>query len=556
MINLDSYEIIKCIESYPIVTFDVFDTLIKRDIKSFRDITALMDREYFRKTNKHFPLHFYRERVHAPKAARKRYPQKEANLNSIYEVLHLKDKELIQSIENDIEIKCAVKNPVMYEVYQYCIKEGKKIFAISDMYLSEKCIRQMLEKCGYNFEHIYVSQEYSASKKDSKLFEIFLRENRIKSNEVIHIGDNFKADKCGAEKAGIHAVQIPNLNNKLKYTTENRLKYSLKQNILYKSINNRLDLIDDNTEKIGYEVLGPVLFYFVRWIHKQVHENNISKLYFLSRDGYLIMKAYEYMYNQENLEFHYLSVSSKSVRAAYEDKDNQRDLLIQYLKENMMSGRVAVVDIGWSGRLHKMLKEITADFAELYGFYFGTFKTFNRNVQDGVSKGFLKISRYKRAKVFMNAGFIEILFSDTLHGTTEGYEMSDDSVHPILSQPNPNGKILRSLQSGALKFLEDWSNSEYSDFEYAADSLINPVLMLSINPKPEDVAALSDDFAGSGTNYEYLSGKNIERLNLSEFMGELRNVCWKGGFITKTVNKAAVNRIYELLNPILLWFKV
>lgn len=556
MINLDSYEIIKCIEPYPIVTFDVFDTLIKRDIKSFRDVTALMEGEYFDRTNKHFPFYFYRERVHAPKSARKKYPQKEANLDSIYEVLHLKDKELVQSLENDIEVKCVTKNPVIYEVYQYCIKSGKKVFAISDMYLSEKNIRKMLEKCGYNIEHIYVSQEYNASKKDSKLFEIFLRENRMKSNEVIHIGDNFKADKCGAEKVGIHAVQIPNINNMLKYTTQYRFKYSLKQNILYKFINNRLDLIDDKTEKLGYEVLGPVLFYFVSWLHKQVHENNISKLYFLSRDGYLIMKAYEYLYQQEGLELHYLSVSSKSVRAAYENKNNQRELLVRYLKQNMMSGKVAVIDIGWSGRLHKMLKDITADFAELYGFYFGTFKTFNKNVRDGVSKGYLKISRYKRAKVFMNAGFIEILFSDTLHGTTEGYEVSDESVQPILSGPNPNGKILRSLQAGALKFLEDWSHSEYSGFEYSSDLLINPVLRLSINPKSEDVDALSTDFAGSGTDYEYLSGKSINKLNISVFMKELHKVCWKGGFITKTVNKAFINRIYELINPILLWFKV
>lgn len=170
MTNLNSQEIINRIKPFSIVTFDVFDTLVKRDATSFRDIVSLMDHEYFAQTQMHLPFYFYRERIHAPKPAKKKSHGREASIENIYDVLHLKDKKLIQSIECKTEIRCAVQNPVIYEVYQYCLKSRKKIYAISDMYLPEKCIRQILEKCGYDIEHIYVSQEYNASKYNSKLF--------------------------------------------------------------------------------------------------------------------------------------------------------------------------------------------------------------------------------------------------------------------------------------------------------------------------------------------------------------------------------------------------
>ena len=263
--NLDSQEIIKSIEPYQVVTCDVFDTLVKRDIKSFKDMVSLVDEEYFRKTNQHLPVYFYRERLHAPKIVRKNHPNKDVNLNDIYNVLHIKNKDMVKNIECRMELKCAVVNKTIYEVYKYCLEAGKKIYAISDMYLPEECIRKMLEKCGYNIEKIYVSQEHNASKGNGKLFQIFLTKNDITPDKVIHIGDNYKADILGAQKNGISSILIPNINDRLKYSNQ-KVKLSAEKNILYQSINNRLAFIENTAEKTGYEVLGPILYYFVRWL--------------------------------------------------------------------------------------------------------------------------------------------------------------------------------------------------------------------------------------------------------------------------------------------------
>lgn len=383
MINLDSKKIIEQIEPYPVVTFDVFDTLVKRNVTSFRDIVHLMDKEYFNMTGKRLPFYFYRERVHAPKVVRKKKEAREVFLDDIYSVLHIDDRELLKQIECKAELECVTRNPVIFQVYEYCVKHNKQVFAISDMYLTKEQILLMLQKCGYDMEKIYVSQEYDASKTDGRLFMHFLEENRINPKNVIHIGDNFEADICGAKKVGLRALHIPNLNHEPIYMEKSKFTYSLKENILYQSLNNGLLSLDDDIEKIGYEVLGAALYYYTKWLHKQIIRNNIKKLYFLSRDGYLLMKAYELLYQHEDVERYYLSISSKSVKKAYQNINNQKELLVQYLKQNQMYGKAGIVDIGWGGHLHKMLKEVTTDFSDIYGFYFGTFKMFYENVSDG-----------------------------------------------------------------------------------------------------------------------------------------------------------------------------
>lgn len=552
LIELNAKEIIECIKPYPIITFDVFDTLIKRDVKCFRDIVNTMETEYMKTTGRHLPVWFLRERIHAPKRARRKYSKAEISLNDIYDVLHCRDKELLAELECGTEIKFATKNPILYEVYEYCLKAGKKIYAISDMYLPTECIAQMLQKCGYKLENVYVSQELNATKQTGKLFDLFLKENKYKANQVIHIGDNLAADVYGAEKAGIQSVHIPNENTRLHYSSANRHKSTAK-NILYKYINNRLDTLD-SAERVGYEVLGPILYYFTSWIYKKTHKHDIKNLFFLSRDGYLIMKAYEELYSEEAAECRYLSVSSKSVKNAYKNLNSQNELLTQYLQENNMYGTCAVIDIGWSGRLHKMLADTVSDFARLYGFYFGTFKLFHKNVSDGVSGGFLKISKWKRAQVFMNAGFIEKLFSDALSGTTERYELKDGKIIPITSEPNPNDSKLQKIQNGALKFVKDWKKSGYSGLSYSSSYLIKPLLQFSMNPNSEDLEALMNENTGNGHNDASLTDITQPHCNLFQKLEQLRKVCWKGEFISHNFPNC-FHKLYEFINPILVLFK-
>lgn len=543
------------IDKYDVVTFDVFDTLIKRDTYSYRNFVEYMNIEYEKMFGNKLPLWFFRERVHSPKVVARITPDREANLDSIYNVLHIKHKKDVKQIEYDLEIKFAVANPFISEIYRYCRQVGKRIYAISDMYLPQSCIRKMLVKCGYEIDKIYVSQEYNCSKVSGKLFEFFLKEQNLKSSQVIHVGDNKIADIDGANKVGIQAIHIPLYNGLPRYICREGDCY---HKLLYKFINNRLLNNKSILERTGYEVLGPVLYYFTKWLHCELNKNNIEKVFFLSRDGYLLKKAYEDLYGESDKVI-YLHVSSKSVKRAFENIENQREELIRYLKDMDFKGKVAIVDIGWSGNLHRMIKEVSKEFADVYGFYFGTFSKFRKNVTDGVSRGFLNENRYTRAKIFMSAGFIEILFSDTAHGTVERYESNNEKSHPVISEKNPDGKYLEMIQKGALKFIKDWNESYFRNYEYDTHKLIKPLLDLSINPRVDDVKELGNDYVGSGNNYLKLVGYDNKKYNLSnikELLIDMQNVAWKGGFCNKNFHNSMVNKVYGIFNPLLILFKV
>ena len=66
----------------------------------------------------------------------------------------------------------------------------------------------------------------------------------------------------------------------------------------------------------GFEILGPLLFGFSKWLYKTVQEQKFDHLFFLSRDGYLLLNAYKELYPSDETATAYLYVSRKAAREA------------------------------------------------------------------------------------------------------------------------------------------------------------------------------------------------------------------------------------------------
>ena len=69
--------------------------------------------------------------------------------------------------------------------------------------------------------------------------------------------------------------------------------------------------------EFGNRYLGPFLTAFACWLEDNVQADKISRLFFLSRDGYMMKKAYEGIFPYSNVECRYVYFSRKSlIRAA------------------------------------------------------------------------------------------------------------------------------------------------------------------------------------------------------------------------------------------------
>lgn len=191
------------------VSFDVFDTLIERDVVKPSDIFKIVARNVL---GDEFTEQFYEHRVVAEKHARQNKNLDEVTLNDIYNELGViygnRCSELMKN-EIDTEIDSCHSKDKYVRLLNEAIENGKKVYLISDMYLSNKTIEAMLEKCNISgYDKLYVSSIYNANKQSGKLFDIVISENNIDVRKMVHIGDSFRADFWGAHKVGIKSILI------------------------------------------------------------------------------------------------------------------------------------------------------------------------------------------------------------------------------------------------------------------------------------------------------------------------------------------------------------
>lgn len=81
---------------------------------------------------------------------------------------------------------------------------------ISDMYLDCSTIFTLLQNCGYNLDgvNVYISSEYALTKRTGKLFKKVLELESVKSNEVLHLGDNLRSDWFRPKLIGMKAILV------------------------------------------------------------------------------------------------------------------------------------------------------------------------------------------------------------------------------------------------------------------------------------------------------------------------------------------------------------
>ena len=69
----------------------------------------------------------------------------------------------------------------------------------------------------------------------------------------------------------------------------------------------------DEYYDFGYKYFGPFLYGFVRWLKKELKDQGYNKVFFFSRDGYMMKKAFD-LVNDTDIESHYVYFSRRSLR--------------------------------------------------------------------------------------------------------------------------------------------------------------------------------------------------------------------------------------------------
>lgn len=293
------------IDKFDYVSFDLFDTLIKRIVKSPKDIFMIIENKYNIKD-------FYIKRVAAEKKAELKYS--EPTLNDIYNELEINKnrKNAILKLELDEELNSMYVNTLFFNLFTHCVNCGKKVIITTDTYFSSDFIIKILNKFNISgYYEIYNSCCTKYSKKTGKMYSYILNKEKISSSNIIHIGDSIKQDFLSAIKSEIKSILIPKYvkNNNFKFNTEDNYKI----NYLNKFLTDT-SISKDYFYKFGYERFGPFLYFYSKWLLETANENKINKIYFFSRDGWIMKKIFDSINKDKKIESFYLEVSRRSLR--------------------------------------------------------------------------------------------------------------------------------------------------------------------------------------------------------------------------------------------------
>ena len=197
-------DIRKTIAKYDIISFDIFDTLIQRTTLTLADMFQLMEVQGM------VPRGFAKYRIGAERECQ---CQGIYNISDIYHKMAQssgwKDERLQKYCAAELSMEKRILQPRkhMAALLQWAVDIGKKIYLVSDMYWMKDVIIQLLRGMGIsNYQQILVSCEEHKSKKSGELFQELKK--IVKSDHIIHIGDNRIDDIRMAEKCGLDTIQI------------------------------------------------------------------------------------------------------------------------------------------------------------------------------------------------------------------------------------------------------------------------------------------------------------------------------------------------------------
>lgn len=313
------------IDVHDVISFDIFDTLIKRNCYKPTDIFEIVEIQY-NQTNKNNKIQDFKNiRINAEKNARNKNKNSEdITIDEIYDEININkfDKEKVKKLELETELDLCQINLEFVDILNYCKKQNKKVICVSDMYLCKEIIEKILNKFSIKFDKIYISSEIKKTKLTGNLFKYVLEDLKIDRKEIIHIGDSWKADFISPCKIGIKAFHIKKHSSNFKFIKNKDFYDDISCNIIYSFINNNENKISNYYTKLGYEIVGPLCLDFIFWLYDSVKKDKIKNLLFCARDMKMIQEIFDMYFGNEILNS-YFYVSRKSIYLPFLYKKNK-----------------------------------------------------------------------------------------------------------------------------------------------------------------------------------------------------------------------------------------
>jgi FMN phosphatase YigB (HAD superfamily) len=343
------------------ISFDVFDTLIKRGVALPLDVWKLMESRAARLAGDKLEDFGELRRI-AEVTTRASSTAGEITFDEIYqyvqETRQLTDAETerLKQLEIETEIELCSGRELGCAMLAIARQAGKRVVLTTDMYLPRSVIERLLARAGLRestghadrgastYDHMFLSSELGVRKREGELFDLILREERLEPKALLHVGDHEISDVASPQKRGIKAFHLLRAVERMQQNQRHVRKFklfppsrnhSVARSVVAALVSHRL--FDAASGKLatdtqffgdpftfGYAGLGPAMAGYALWLGKQARRDGIDQLFFLAREGRLIKQVYDSLYGSvaqgaagaSYPASHYLLGSRRALRVA------------------------------------------------------------------------------------------------------------------------------------------------------------------------------------------------------------------------------------------------
>ena len=298
MLEAQKYKIL--IDSHKVISFNIFDTLLVRPYLNHSDMFTLLER------NVHQPG-FAKARMQAESIAR-HCGKNEActTLDMIYDHIGESYRHL-QAKEEELELQTCQPHSLIKELYDYAVKQGKRVIAVEDTYYSSEYLKKLLAKNSYlKFDLILASSEEQVCKSDGQLYTAALSKLGCSPSDILHIGSDPALDgekpkqlqisSAVIEKASEHLFKVnPRALEFSRIYSEDNLASSVYLGLLaINSINaQEYATRQEYFENLGYEYGGIAAWQFMKFVYEGCLKNKINDIAFLACSGLTLKRVFD-----------------------------------------------------------------------------------------------------------------------------------------------------------------------------------------------------------------------------------------------------------------------
>jgi FMN phosphatase YigB (HAD superfamily) len=242
----------------------------------------------------------------AEKRVRQRSDKPEATIEDIYRecrsILKLSkdDVDVLISCETRLEIDLCRPIQTGLGLLERARRQGHRVVFISDTYLPGRTVHKILVRngCWKEGDRLYVSCEVGATKRSGEMFRHVLETESICASQMVHVGNDARSDVKIPRRLGIGTE--PFLQGNLT-ARENHLATAKHCDALLPGLLagcSRLARLEgvgktaqhQRLREIAAHAAGPFLTGFVLWVLQTAKAKGLKRLYFISRDGFLLLR--------------------------------------------------------------------------------------------------------------------------------------------------------------------------------------------------------------------------------------------------------------------------